>query len=207
MANYLLQFGGELDDAFPWSCNAVGVSSDSESAVATAWDAAIVAMWELTAFAAYVPTTTKLTFTSASTASATFKQTTKTSNGHSTAGTSASPSLPFQICEVVTLRTALATRYGRGRWYLPALASNALASGGFSMLPAAQTAIADAVDAMFSALGSTIQLNILHRHGGGGGTVAVNSLTPINACDIPDGFDTQRRRGDKRVPARVTVTV
>lgn len=207
MANYLLSFGGLIDTSFPWSCNCVGVSSSTEAAVEAVWDAAVVALWTHASLAAFFPTTTELTFSSTSTASALFKQTTKTTLGHATAGTSASPSLPFHVAEVVTIRSALATRYGRGRFYLPPMADNALAAGGFTMLAAAQTALQAGMDAFFTALGGNPVLQILHRHGGGGGARAPLSLDPVVACDVSDGFVTQRRRADKRVPARITVTV
>ena len=85
MPTYLHSAGGILSGGFPWSITMVSTSSATESSAQTAWDAGIVAMWGLTAFAALVPSTNTLTFTTTSTANATLHQTTKTTTTHNTA--------------------------------------------------------------------------------------------------------------------------
>jgi hypothetical protein len=207
MTNFLLSFGGTLSGGYPWSCNLKASSADSEASCATAWDTAVLAMWEHAALAAYFPSDCVLTYTSVSTASGAWKQTTKTEIGHNIAGTSSSQSLPPHVSEVFTIRTALATRYGRGRIYLPCMAENALAADGGTMLAAAQTALQGGLNLLMSAIHGTITLLILHRLGGGSGARAPLSTDPVISADVADGFVTQRRRADKRVPARVTVTV
>lgn len=207
MTDFLIAFGGTLGGGYPWSCNMAATSADSEASAATAWDAAVLAMWEDATLQAYFPTTTVLTYTSVSTASAAWKQTTKTETGHNIAGTSADESLPPHVCEVVTWRTALATRYGRGRIYLPCMARNALASSDGVMLAAAQTALQGGFNALFSSLSGGITLQILHRKGGGSGARAPLSIDPVIACDVSNLFVTQRRRADKEAASRITVTV
>jgi len=203
MPNYLLTFGGLQNGAQPWSCRAVGVSSGNESATETAWDTAVQALWNTATLLPYIPALTTLTYTSTSTASSTFKQTTKTTITHSIAGTSASKAIGYRTCEVVTLRTAKATRYGRGRIYLPSLAINAVdTTTGYLILPAAMTALGTAVTNFFSSLGATITLQILHRKGSLDGTVSPLSMDPVISSDLPNLFCTQRRRGDKVVPTR-----
>lgn len=205
MPFYLHTATGLLGGSFPWSINAVSSSSASESAAQTAWDAGVVALWNSTGLNALIPTTTTLTETVTSTANSSFKQTTATVTTHSLAGTGTG-SLPFQIAEVVTLRTAQRTKYGHGRWYLPALAPAALIAAGNLLSAAAVTDLVTAVNAMFTAFGSTLQLQILHRHGTLHGPGALTT-DPVVSGDVANKFVVQRRRGDKLVPTRTAITV
>lgn len=88
MAYYLAQVSGLLNSAFPWSMNAVLSAAASEATVSTTFDTAIRGVFTNTAFKAYIPTTVEITTTSVSTASATFRQTTKTTVSSTTAGDS-----------------------------------------------------------------------------------------------------------------------
>jgi hypothetical protein len=207
MAFYLAQAAGTLNAAFAWSFNSVLSSTNTESAVATAWDANVRGIFTNATLAPYIPTQVVITETSVSTASATFKQTTKTSTSGSDAGTSANAALPFRTCEIITFRTASATKWGRGRWYFPPLATNALAANGFDMLTAAQDALQTAMNAYFAAVGASYQHVILHRRATLGGARAAYSTDIVTACDIPNTFAQQSRRADKLVPTRVSVTV
>jgi hypothetical protein len=162
MAFYLAQVSGLLNSASPWSMNSVLESSGSESAVSAAFNTAIRACFTNATLAPYIPTTVEITETSVSTASATFKQTTKTTVTATTAGTGTDAALPFRTCEIITFRTASATKWGRGRWYFPPLGFNALAASGFEILAAAQTALVDGLNAYFTSVGSSYQHVILH---------------------------------------------
>jgi len=207
MAFYLVQAFGSLNGAFAWSNNAVVSSSSSEAAVAEAFDAAYRDIFTNATLKAYIPTTVEITQTQASTASATFKQTTKTVTVNTTAGDSADEAMSYRTCELITFRTAYATKWGRGRWYFPPLAYNALSADGYTILAAAQTAMVDAFDAYFTAVGSTYEHVILHKKATIDGARAAYSTDVVTGCDIPDSFATQKRRADKRVPTRMTVTV
>ena len=204
MANYLCVAGGTLGSSFPWSFRSYVQSAGSESAVQAAWNSGIDAMFTSTGFAALLPTDVEATYTYTSTMNANWKQTTKTQNDISLAG-SASTSLPYHVSEVVTWRTAQATKYGHGRWFLPPLAVTALASGGFYLSNAAVVDIVTAVNAAITAWGSEVNLLILHRNGTKSGPGALTT-DPVIGGDVPDGLDTQRRRADKRVPARTALT-
>lgn len=207
MTYFLCKAGGLLGGTFAWSIGSVVYSASAESAVESAWDAAILAMWEDSTLAPFIPSTTTLTYTSSSTASAEFKQTTKTTTDHDIAGTSSSDAVGYRTCIIVTWRSALATRWGRGRWFLPGPATNALASTGYELSTAASTAVSDGVAAFTSALGSTLQLQILHRKGSLDGAASPLSLSPVVTADTPNTFATQRRRADKIVPVRTTIVV
>jgi hypothetical protein len=207
MAYYLAQVAGLLNTSFPWSMNAVLSAAASEGTVSTAFDTAIRGVFTNTAFKAYIPTTVEISQTSVSTASAIFKQTTKTTVSGTTAGDAAGIALPYHTCEILTFRTSYATKWGRGRWYFPPLAIGALDTDGFSILAAAQTAFQGAMNAYFTAVGSTYQHVILHKKATAGGGRSAYTTDTVAAADIPSTFAVQRRRADKLVPSRLSVTV
>jgi len=204
MPNYLHKAGGTLSGGFPWSIGMVSTSSDSESAAQTVWDNGIVAMWDTAAYNALVPSGTTLTYTSTSTASAAFKQTTKTTTTHSTAGT-ATQGLPFQAANVVTWRTASFTKWGRGRWYLPSLGSSGLATAGYVLSTTAVSDIVTAVNAGLTVWVAALNFQILHRKATLSGPGAL-TLTPIASGDVSNKLVIQRRRADKYVPTRSALT-
>lgn len=205
MANFLHTAFGDLGTGFPWSVRMVSTSADSEAAAEAAWHAGFLALWNTAGFLALMPTTTTFTGTSTSTANSTFHQTTKTSTLATVAGTSASPALPFQTSLIVTLRTAQATRWGRGRIYLPGLADSALATTGYVWSAAAMTAVQTALNNAFVQWTGPLQFQILHRRNTLTGPAA-NTLTPVSGADASNKPAVQRRRGDKFVPARTTIT-
>jgi hypothetical protein len=204
MPNYLHKAGGTLEGGFPWSVGMVSTSSSDEAAAQTTWDDGFVALWGTAAFNALMPAGTILTYTSTSTASADFKQTTKTTTDHSTAG-SATAGLPFQAAEVVTWRTAQATKWGRGRWYLPTIGTGALATAGFVLSTTAVSDIVTAVNAGLAVWVGSLNFQVLHRKATLSGPGA-DTLTPIASGDVSDKLVIQRRRADKYVPTRTALT-
>jgi hypothetical protein len=207
MAFYLAQASGLLADSFPWSVNSVLSSTNSETAVAADFNAAFVALFTHATLAPFIPAAVTLNQTSVSTASPQFKQTTKTTTAATHAGTAPGVALPFFCCEIVTFRTANATRWGRGRWYLPPLSVDALAANGFSLLAGAQTALKDGLNAYFAAVGTSYEHVILHRKATAGGSRGAFSTDTVTAADIPSTFAVQSRRADKLVPSRLSVSV
>lgn len=204
MPNYLHKAGGTLSGGFPWSIGMVSVSSSNEATAQSTWNSAITAMFGVSGFLALVPSTVELTYTSTSTADGAFRQTTLTRNTLSIVGTGAA-GLPYQVAEVVTWRTANATKWGRGRWYLPPLTSASLASGGFVLAAGTVTEIVAAVNAAISAWLGTLNMQILHKRGTLSGPAAL-TLTPITAGDVSNKCVIQRRRADKLVPTRTALT-
>lgn len=204
MTFYLCKAGGYVNNSFAWTVNAVLSSTQTEGQVATNWNTAWTQLWAQ--YGTLVPTTTALTFTSASTASATFKQTTKTNTPRTNQGAGAQPSLPMQSSVVVTWRSAQATKYGHGRWYLPTVDSSAIAATGYILSSAAQTTVQTGVNALLTQLRGAQQIVILHRHGTLYGPVAY-ATDLVVAGDISNLLHVQRRRGSKFVPTRVAVTV
>jgi hypothetical protein len=204
MPNYLVVAGGLLGGAFPWSIRAQALGSGTEGATQTAWDAGVLAWWNSAAYLAMMPTTNTLTYTYTSTMTANFKQSTVTRGTHNIAGGAAAAALPYQCANIMTFRTALAIRAGRGRWYLPALATTSLAATGYVLSAAALTNVQAAMNAMFTAIGSAFTVQILHRKSTLSGLTAL-SFSPVTGGDVSNKIAIQRRRGDKFVPTRATV--
>ena len=198
MTNFILQASGTLQGNFPWSVNAMATSSNSESSVNTAWLAMWNAVFTNATFKAFIPTNTELTQCSTSTADATFHQTTKTVASASAVGTSTGTATGYRDCMIISLETAQATRWGRGRWYFPGLASNGIDATGFHYSAAATAAASAAIQGAVTTFQATAQLQIARRkataHGPGAYT-----LTPVTSGKVSDEVATQRRRADKRV--------
>lgn len=206
MAFFLHKAQGVLGSAFEWSFNAVSSATVSEVAAETAWSTGIAALFSFPALNALYAADVELTETSTSTATTTFHQTTKTVTTHAIAGT-ATQSLPYQVGEIVTLRTALATKYGHGRWFLPPLSVGALATDGFVMSAAAVSAVVGGVNAAFAGFGGVLTLQVLHRRAPVGGGVAAMTCTPINSGDVSNKFVIQKRRADKFTVTRSAIVV
>lgn len=206
MVFYLHKAEGTLGGSFAWSFGAISSATATEAAAETAWAAGIAALFNAAAFNAFLASDVELTLTSTSTATALFKQTTKTETTHAIAG-AAAQSLPYQVAEVVTLRTNLATKYGHGRLYLPPLGTGALATAGFVLSTAATDAIVAAVNAAFAAWAGTLNIQILHRKAPIGGGVAAMTTTPVSSGDVSNKFAIQKRRADKLTVTRTAITV
>jgi hypothetical protein len=109
------------------------------------------------------------------------------------------------VGEVVTWRTAQATKWGRGRWYLPTIGSTALATAGFVLSATAVADIVAAVNAGLAIWVSSLNFQILHRKNTLSGPAAL-TLTPIASGDVSNKLVIQRRRADKFVPTRSNLT-
>lgn len=106
--------------------------------------------------------------------------------------------LPFQCAVAISTRSNLATRSGRGRFYLPPLAEGNTAAGRLST--SAQAGIVTAVNQFFSALDTGgLEPVLLNR------TTLVQ--TPITQFDVGDIIDTQRRRRNGLIEQRTTSAI
>ena len=113
-------------------------------------------------------------------------------------GTDATATLPPQCSIVVSLRTALFDRTGRGRFYLPAFGADVLAAG---RLPVAnRLQVATAAQKMVQSLnGAGYTVCVYHRK-----TKTHDNVTKVSVGDV---YDTQRRRRDKLIESRVELAV
>lgn len=114
------------------------------------------------------------------------------------AGTGAGAALPPQTAICVSLRTALPTRAGRGRFFLPAPIVAESSSG--RLASTAQGQVLAAVTGMLQSMQSDLYpVVIMHRDD--------LTTTLVTSVDVGDVFDTIRRRRDKLVEARVSAAI
>jgi len=120
--------------------------------------------------------------------------------------TSDTNTLPFEVSPCVTLRTALQTARGRGRFYLPApVRSQVGGDGVFNSMIAASgsgsmvNAIAEALT-HFKANNPAVPVVISKA----GGSIVTNAITSVEIGNIPDA---QRRRRNRQIETRVTQAV
>lgn len=107
--------------------------------------------------------------------------------------------LPHEVAIAVTLRTASASRSGRGRFYLPPVATGAVTTGG-RLDASARPAIAGFSATYLSEDTGTGLFSVVAS-----GTTG--ALRPVTECQVGDVFDSQRRRRDQLVEVRSTVAV
>lgn len=180
-----------------WSCTLYTTGSGTLAAAQTTWTTAIGDFWtgQLDGVV-----TADVEVTEASTASidtATGKQLSRLLDDVSHPGVATGEMLPFQCATSISWRTAVATRAGRGRIYLPPLAASTLATGRLSS--AAATTIATAAGQLVSALdGGGLALILFGRE--------THTQTPVTGGDVGDVIDTQRRRRNKLIEVRHAVT-
>lgn len=98
----------------------------------------------------------------------------------------------------VSLRTALFNKSGRGRFYLPNYATDKCTAGRINSTAVTQTATA-AQKFIQSLNGAGYTVCIYHRS-----TKTHDNVVTVNVGDV---FDTQRRRRDKLVEARTSLSV
>jgi hypothetical protein len=190
-----------------WSFGLTTSGSVSEAAAETAWSGAVNTFFTGTVGTSYYSTGTELTQTSTSTASDTFRQTTKTVTTHTTAGGSGDPMLPEFCSVILSLYSASATRYGHGRWYLPSPSIGILASDTSGHIDStAQTDFATALTTLFSSLSTAGLSPVLVTRRPTVTGAAQYSTRAIVRGSVPNQLEVQHRRGDKIVPTRVAVT-
>lgn len=164
----------------------------------SAWSDATGALWT-SALDALVSTDVVMTEVStASISEETDTQLSRLIDDVTRPGVSEDETLPPQVALVVSLRTAMATRAGRGRFYLPPLAVSTVADGRLSST--AQGTVSSAVEAFLTSLGGASLTPVVRGR-------STHTSTPITRYDVGDVFDTQRRRRDKLIETRIGGTV
>jgi len=113
-------------------------------------------------------------------------------------GVAAGEMLPYQCATVISLLTDSATRHGRGRFYLPPLATGTVDGGLISA--ATITSLDTAWTAFFDSL-NTDGLNPVVRNRTG------HVSTPVTSARVGNVFDTQRRRRNKLVEVYTAIAV
>lgn len=179
-----------------WSFGLYTEGAGALVAAQATWNAAIGDFW--TDFAPLV--TADIDVVELSTASMdqlTGKQISRLSSESILTGSAAGQMLPFQCATSVSLTTQLATRAGRGRFYLPPLVTTTLGAG--RITTATAQAIATAVNALWGGLATGgLAINLYSR--------GAKTLTPVTGGSVGDVIDTQRRRRNKLIEARSPLT-
>lgn len=206
MTFFLHNASGVFGDGGFWSFNIQTSGSISEAAAETGWAGAVAGFFGDTNVKTYYSTGTELTETSTSTASATFKQTTKTKTSHAVAGTATDAQMSTRTAVVCSVYTAQATRWGRGRIFLPAPSYAVLGTSDTGHLDATVAGhIASALTTMFGALGTAGLTQILYTRKATRGGIAQYTTTQIASRALQGKLYTQRRRSDKIIVASYSV--
>lgn len=184
-----------------WTFGVYSEGSASIDVAETTWDAAVTAFFSAALSARMSTDVQALATSTASIDETTGAQITRRELPNTSAGTSVEESLPYQVTAVVSTRTALATRAGRGRFYVPSLDVAQVEGGRISA--ACRTDLADAAQAMMQQLatGGLVPV-IFHRTASGG--AGQFTTTQIETIDVGDVLDTQRRRRNKMVEDRIS---
>jgi hypothetical protein len=114
-------------------------------------------------------------------------------------GTSSAEQWPAQDAVLVSLRTGVPTRAGRGRMFLPPFTVDAETTSGLLDSTSQTRVLAAAAGMLGSLIGSTYQPVILHRDS--------RTTTNIVSVDVPDLPGTQRRRINKVARVRMSTTL
>lgn len=180
-----------------WTFRLYTTGSGSLAAAQTTWISALEALWTGNLDAIVTPDVELLAGSTASITEATGAQISRLSDDVNDPGVASGEMLPFQCATSVTWTTAFATRAGRGRIYLPPLAVSVIDTGRLSA--AAVTTIVTSINAMWAALDTGGLALSLY-----GATSHVT--TPVTGGNVGDVIDTQRRRRNKLIESRVTLT-
>lgn len=144
---------------------------------------------------------TDVSVTEVSTASldpVTGKQVSRVSSALVWAGTNVGASLPPQCAVGGSLRTAKATRAGRGRFYLPPFSVDTVAFGRLDGTD--QALVLAAIGHMLSHLQGAGYLPVIYHR-------STKLTDDITTYDVGDVYDTQRRRRDKLIETRVSASL
>jgi hypothetical protein len=202
MANFRAQIYGTLGGSLPWSTG-LWLSGDIvEGTLATDFGDAVATLWDTAdnGLKNFMSADVVLTGTSVSTLNATMHQTTKTDVSADIAGIDDNASLPWNIAEVVTLRSPQATKFGHGRMFLPPFAEDqVLAHVIIADTLASMVTVFNAFFASLTGAGATpFIFNKRTRKDG----TAPYTVTDLTYYDVSNKPAQQRRRVSKIVPGR-----
>lgn len=111
-------------------------------------------------------------------------------------GVAAGNALPADVALVVSLRTGLANRRGRGRFYLPQPAASNLTVNG-RVLADFVTDLSASLDAAWGVYNTATDIPVVYSR-------TARATNPITTFDIGNLYDTQRGRESSQVEARTS---
>lgn len=186
--------------AVPWSFTLHTTGSTDYLTAQGYWHTALGAGWTGTnKLEDLFPTTTSITESATvSISEATDKQISRDFAVETLPGTITGNALPYQVAVVVSLQTVLATRSGRGRFYLPPPDVSMVTAGKLSTT--ALTNLQTGLNALFSSLNGN-NLNPVVRNR------TTHTSTTVTAGRVGNVFDTQRRRRASVAEVYTAVTI
>ena len=117
-------------------------------------------------------------------------------------GTGSGIQLPQRVAMVIGLRTALPTRSGRGRFYLPGPDATQITTTGL-LISATATTLANGAAAALNTFSATSVPSIYHRNK----LAPPPSTTPVTTVTVGVVLGTQRRRTNKVAPAYSSASI
>lgn len=170
------------------------------AAAQAAWAAALAVLWDGTggtdSIGQYCSTGTTLTVASTAELDAlTGKQLGRVESALALTGTSVGEGVPPQLSVVCSLRTALATRAGRGRFYLPPFTTTEVTAARLD--GAIQAIVATACQKFLQSLNTATYVPCVYHR-------TTRTHDNITTIDVGNVFDTQRRRRNKLIETRVS---
>lgn len=165
------------------------------TAAQAAWHSALGTFWT-GSLDALVNENVSLTESStASLSDSTGAQISRLSDDESLPGVATQGLLPPQCTVAVSLRTALATRAGRGRFYLPTFDKGTVTVSGGRLDSTSITATVTAAGDLLASLIADDLTPVIYSR-------SALTTQPITQYDVGDVIDTQRRRRDKLIEVR-----
>jgi len=111
-------------------------------------------------------------------------------------GVAAGNALPADVALVVSLRTGLARRSGRGRFYLPQPAASQLTTNG-RVLADFITDVVASLEAAWDTYNTATDIPVVYSR-------TLRATNPVTTFDIGNLYDTQRGRESSQVEARTS---
>lgn len=188
--------GGDLFVFSWWSETSVSIDTSQSNAVSWCTN-----FWNgssgTNGYEAYCPTTVGVDrITTGEITIATGQQQALRETDVAIAGASAADALPAEVALVLSLRSALANRTGRGRFYLPQPSTDALEGDG-TLLAAAQNAIVDAAAYAWGLANAAGENPVIYSR-------TARATREVTSFNIGDVFDVQRRRQNSLTQSRVS---
>lgn len=203
VTDYYCQASGVFANGRPWSFGVHVTSAQSETALATTWNNAWTSAWGTSANALkqFYPVGTELASTTVSTLNGTFHEVSKTTTANVIVGTATGDTLPIQEAIVVSERSNSVQKFGRGRFYLPAMEETFVNDNVLDATAQGKISVAvNSVRVAIQADGSNVFVVSKKPHKDGTGQY---TKTPITLWKVSNKPARQSKRNNKTAPVYV----
>lgn len=203
MTNYRCSISGTLGGTLPWSTRLHYSSAVGESTMNTNFALRVEALWNTATngLQNFMSADVVMTKTNVATLNSTMHQLTESPTSHSIAGTDANASLPWNIAEVISLRSVSARKTGKGRMFLPPFAEDQVVA--HVIIPATIAKMIIVFEAFFAGMTADGGTRFVYNDKVLKDGTPAYTITDSTYFNIPDKPAQQRRRVSKLVPLRV----